>query len=149
MGRPPIPYNPEVADAICEMIATTALGLEDVLTEVRKTFPETPGLSTVYKWLNSEPAFANNSARARELQGIGTVTRDSTKNGKETRTSDNVERSKLIVQTLLKRAGQLAPKKYGDRLIHAGDAENPVVHKIDREEVIAKLIGNRPDTSAE
>jgi hypothetical protein len=38
--------------------------------------------------------------------------------GREIHTTrnDNVERSKLIVQTLLKRAGQLAPSKYGDKL---------------------------------
>jgi methylphosphotriester-DNA--protein-cysteine methyltransferase len=36
--------------------------------------------------------------------------------GKTTKTADKVERSKLIVQRLLKRAAQLAPKKYGEKV---------------------------------
>jgi len=42
------------------------------------------------------------------------------------------------------------PRKYGDKLAHTGaDGEGPVVIKIDREEIIGKLIGNRPAPPAE
>lgn len=121
------------------------MGLEYVLDSMRAD-PEwegTPGLTTAYRWMASNPAFAETSARARELSAdtyvdaalqeahisrVGVIT--TVKQGKtdgttgtEERTSDNVERSKLIVQTLLKRAGQLNPKKYGDKLDlnHSGE----------------------------
>jgi hypothetical protein len=48
--------------------------------------------------------------------------------------SDNVERSKLIVQTMLKRAGQLDAKKYGEKLDlnHAGNVGVTMVSDIPR-----------------
>ena len=122
------------------------MGLEHVVDTMRAE-PEwsaTPGLTTIYKWLAENEKFAKDSARARLLsadtyvdaalneahtQRHGTVeTQRETKDGTfaESKVVDNVERSKLIVQTLLKRAGQLNPKKYGDRTVLAGDPENPL-----------------------
>ena len=86
----------------------------------------------IYRWLAEVPEFRENSARARELQGdtiIDTAIRYAKKPligttsttmawGEKVKTGDNVQRSQLIVQTLLKRAGQLAPKKYGDKVEH-------------------------------
>jgi hypothetical protein len=97
---------------------------------MRPEFPETPGLSTIYKWMEQNPRFAESSARARIISadtyadaavdeahtgrlGMTTTTQEW---GIQERTADNVERSKLIVQTLMKRAGQLNPKKYGDNM---------------------------------
>jgi hypothetical protein len=119
-----------MAEDICEVIATTYLGMEDVLDKLRESNPATPSLATVYRWLASSDEFREKSARARELQGdsiidlalkeaynsrVGVITTVK-ESGTEIKRADNVERSKLIVQTLLKRAGQLAPKKYGDKL---------------------------------
>lgn len=143
-GRPPLPFNQEIADEICERLVTSRMGLEYVLDSMRAdpAWEGTPGLTTAYRWMAANPTFAECSARARELSAdtyvdaalqeahsarLGVVR--TTKSGKgedgpdtEERTSDNVERSKLIVQTLLKRAGQLNPKKYGDKmdLNHSG-----------------------------
>ena len=36
--------------------------------------------------------------------------------------------------------------KYGDRTTLAGDKDNPLRVKVDREELLAKLIGNRGNT---
>ena len=140
-GRPPIPFSQEIADEICERLVESRMGLEHVLDSMRATpeFAATPGLTTIYKWLAANPQFAEMSARARELSAdtyvdaalneahtsrIGEIEMvKETKDGtfKESKIADNVERSKLIVQTLLKRAGQLNSKKYGDKLIHGGD----------------------------
>ena len=61
---------------------------------------------------------------------IGITSRTVTKNTGKTEhiviEGDNVERSKLIVYTLMKRAAQLNPKKYGEHLIHSGDASDPI-----------------------
>jgi hypothetical protein len=146
MARPPIPFNQDVADRICEMLATTRFGLEDILAYVRVEIPETPGLSTIYKWLRDNEEFAKQSARARELQGdtiadlalnvayeplVGTIT-TTQEWGDQVKVADNVERSKLIVQTLMKRAGQLAPKKYGERLglDHSGSIDVSLADRI-------------------
>lgn len=130
-GRPPIPFDQSIADEICERIVSSRMGLEWVLDSMRTgDFPKTPGLTTVYIWMETNPSFAESSARARILSadtyadaavqeshssrvGVITTTQEW---GDQVKTADNVERSKLIVQTLMKRAGQLNPKKYGDKL---------------------------------
>jgi hypothetical protein len=155
-GRPSIPFDQEIADEVCERIATTQLSLEDILLEMRNgDYPKTPSLRTVWRWLESNEAFRQSSVRAREIQGdyfvdlavkeafssrIGEIsTEKESKSGgtfTETRTADNVERSKLIVQTLLKRAGQLAPKKYGEKLDlnHGGSVGVQLVNDVPRPE---------------
>ena len=140
VGNPPLRYDPIVARAICTNIATTRMGMKSTLRKL-KADPKwkgtrIPSMATVHRWLAFSVEFRDISARARELQGdtiidmaldeayrsrVGEITlTKETKDGtfSETKLADNVERSKLIVQTLLKRAGQLAPKKYGDRIVH-------------------------------
>lgn len=150
LGRPRIEFDQQIADDICELIATTDLGLEDVLAELKKCNPKIPSFSTIYKWMRENESFMQNSARARELQGdtiidqaikeartvrIHTITRE-TERGIEVTTQDNVQRSQLIVQTLMKRAGQLNSKKYSDKVVHQGDSENPV-------EMIVRKVGSK------
>lgn len=136
-GRPRMEYDPVIGESICELLATTAFGLDDILEILGKDFAKVPGKSTVYKWMNEHPEFAERSARARELQAdtladlamkeaqtprVGVIT-TSKEWGEEIRTADNVERSKLIVQTIFKRAGQLAPKKYGEKIMQEVSGE--------------------------
>lgn len=134
MGRPSLEFDMELADAICERIATSELGLEQVLQERQCDGLSVVSSTTIYKWLRDNPEFAEQSARARKMQAellhdraqviaqtplIGRVTRiESGPDGAKTveTESDNVERSKLMVQTTLKRAGQLDAKKYGDKI---------------------------------
>jgi hypothetical protein len=111
---------------------------------------------TFYAWCDANDEFQQKSSRARERQGflladramiesrtprIGQVRKSGPK-GDEITVSDNVERSKLIVQAYFKRAGQLN-KALGDKMQVGGDKDNPLTVKIEREEVIGKLIGNR------
>lgn len=143
MGRPSIPFDQAMCDEICERIATSELGLEQVLVERKAAGLSCVSSTTIYKWLVANPEFAEQSARARRMQAellhdraqqvaqtplVGKVIRDDEKNGRTETTSDNVERSKLIVQTLLKRAGQLDPKKYGDKVLneHTGTDGAPI-----------------------
>jgi hypothetical protein len=131
-GRPSIPFDQDVADAICDMLAETDLGLASILIEVRKQLPQTPGVTTIYKWMSQNEEFAASSVRARELQAdtimdqaiaeaknarVGQIVTEKP-DGTEVKTADNVARSQLIVQTYFKRAGQLAPKKYGEKISH-------------------------------
>jgi len=131
-GRPPFQFDQAIADRICELLATTSKGLAAILEYLtdNKEFDKVPSTATVYKWLESTPSFAESSARARLLQAdtladlamkvaetpiVGTTTQDM-EWGVSTKTSDNVQRSQLIVQTILKRIGQLNNKKYGEKL---------------------------------
>jgi len=161
VGRPSIPFDQELADFICERIATTELGLEQVLQERKDANRSSVSSTTIYKWLNEFPEFAEQSARARKMQAellhdraqiiaqtplIGKIESvKETKDGTfaETRIADNVERSKLIVQTLLKRAGQLDAKKYGDRVDMnlGGQNGNPIQAAITVEFVKSKPQG--------
>ncbi len=139
---------------ICERIATSDDGLEQVIDEMRLTLGDrVPGLTTIYRWLEESADFAEKSARARTLQAqllhdraqvqaktplIGVVRKIERNGEKETvteTTTDNVERSKLLVQTTLRRAGQLNPKKYGEKVGIAGaDGDGPL-------EVVVRHIG--------
>ena len=149
-GRPPFLYDPEIANEICERIAESEDGLEQIIEEMKLTLGDrVPSIRVVYRWLESSEEFRQKSARARTLQAdllhdraqryakqalVGTIRKEERSGSGEdlkvaiTETvSDNVERAKLLVQTTLKRAGQLNPKKYGDRTTLAGDPEAPLV----------------------
>jgi hypothetical protein len=149
MGRPS-EYDPELVAYLCERIATSELGVEQILQERRDMGLSSVSASTIYNWKLAHPEFMEQSACAREMQAellhdraqlaaqtplIGEVvkeivypaTDDKPERIERTVTvSDNVERSKLIVQTTLKRAGQLNSKKYGDKLQHSGDPDAPL-----------------------
>ena len=148
MGRPAIPYDPVIAEELCHRIVESCRGLDHVLKEMRNGgFPSTPSRDTIYKWMIENPEFSDKSARAMQLSAdtyadaaveaaqvdrIGTIT-TTQEWGEQVKVADNVERSKLIVQTLLKRAGQLNPKKYGEKLAHTGaDGEGPITFVVTR-----------------
>ena len=133
-GRP-TEYTQQLGEKICERIATSELGLEQVLAEIELTDGYAPGLTSVWRWKQANEEFRKQYLRAREDQAellhdraqqmaqnalIGHVTRQTVSaDGKTetvTTTSDNVERSKLIVHTTLKRAGQLDSTRYGDKI---------------------------------
>ena len=116
-GRPKIPFDPIIGTAICDALSCSDKALAEVLEELGNPITEW----TFYKWQREHDEFAKESAQARESQGlhladkaivesrtsrIGVIDK-STPKGNEQTVSDNVERSKLIVQTYFKRAGQL------------------------------------------
>lgn len=122
----PSPYTRQLATRICELIATTPRGLGFIL----RTNPDLPRISTVLNWL-ADPAkkdFLDSYLRAREAQAdlifdeCLEIADESAKdaergdNGKETQhATEQVARSKLRVDTRLRMAGKLAPKKYGEK----------------------------------
>ena len=129
VGRPPIPFNAEIGTAICDALACSDKALSEVLDELGNPISEW----MFYKWQREYPEFAKESAHARESQGhyladkaiveartcrIGTIEKSTTgKDGTEDSrtTSDNVQRSQLVVQAYFKRAGQLN-KALGDKV---------------------------------
>lgn len=118
MGRP-TSYTPEAADRICQAIIE---GEESgALYKIcgREGYPSE---TSVYKWLDEHPEFAEKYARARELQ--------------QDREADNIvviaddakdaNLARLQIDARKWRASKLAPKKYGDRLDlnHSGSIQN-------------------------
>jgi hypothetical protein len=168
VGRPSL-YTPELADEICDRIAN---GKSLVTICKQKGMPK---YSTITGWLADKPEFSEKYARAREAQADYLAEQilelaDKSRKGKKTEsklveikdadgklttapeiktiTGDMVERSRLQIDARKWYASKLAPKKYGDTLKHTGDPDNPVHVKVDREELIGKLIGNRTDPPA-
>jgi hypothetical protein len=124
---PPTRYSPEVGAAICEAIATTPRGL-DYLCAARAGFPNP---RTVTEWLGAHPEFRKAYEIAKDRQAdllffeCLEIADDAKRDTKIVMRGDEpvevmdfewVARSKLRVETRLKMAGKLAPKKYGEKL---------------------------------
>ena len=106
-----------------------------------------PGKTTIMKWLESNLEFRGQYVRARELQAehwaeeIIEIADDSQndfieKEGRDGSTYEavnfeNINRSRLRVDTRKWLMARLAPKKYGDKITNelVGDAENPLHSK--------------------
>ena len=121
LGRP-TKYSKEVADDICEAIATT----KDSLATICK--PLDIKVVSVFEWLDQYKEFAVNYARAREVQAemmfdeLREVAFDAsgdikkTKDGVEYVDHENIQRSRLKVDTLKWAMSKLLPKRFGDKL---------------------------------
>jgi len=128
-------YTDEMALVICERLANG---------ESLKTISEDeamPARSTVFKWLAENKTFSDMYARAREEQAdaifdeILEIADDGRNDWMERRGEDdagwvtngeNIQRAKLRIDSRKWMAGKLRPKKYGDKLELAGDADAPL-----------------------
>ena len=64
IGRPPIPYDPEIAEEICLRIASGSESLNVVLSSDKRF----PSLTAIARWLSSNDEFKSLYARAKMLQ---------------------------------------------------------------------------------
>lgn len=124
----PVEFSQDLADAICEAVATVPRGL-DYLCAVMPDFPES---RTVRKWFQVHPGFRDAYVIAKQQQAdlifdeCLEIADDASGDRKQVQRNDGsivevqdaefVARSKLRIDTRLKMAGKLAPKKYGDKL---------------------------------
>jgi len=116
---------------ICERIATGET-LQAVCRDKRM-----PQWRTVYHWMDDDDEFSANIARARETgydaiaQNCFDIADTGTNDYMATQTGEgadayrlngeNIQRSKLRIETRLKLLACWSPKKYGQRKIHQGD----------------------------
>jgi hypothetical protein len=118
-GRPS-EYDANVADFICERISHG----ESLNKIVRDE--DMPGNGTVFRWLAARPEFREKYARAREAQmdamaeEILAIADESQYDFKEVNgctivDHENIQRSRLRVDTRKWLMAKLAPKKYGDK----------------------------------
>jgi hypothetical protein len=126
-GRPS-DYSLEIVDTICARIAEG----ESLRAICRDA--DTPSMASIFKWLREHPEFAEQYTRAREQQAEAYADEiaDIADNG------EDVNRDRLRIDSRKWIASKLKPKKYGDKIQHGGDSDNPlsimVVTGIDRKE---------------
>jgi hypothetical protein len=154
-GRPS-KYSPAVAQEICEGLAE-GIPLREICR--RDHMPE---WRTVYDWMGRDEALSAAIARARDIgydkiaeeclqiADTPTLMRRVT-TGTDPKTgavvqsvveSDDVNHRRLQVDTRLKLLAKFHPKKYGDRAILAGDADNPLQVNIQTSEMFESILKN-------
>ena len=138
-GRPST-YDPDIAQQMCEQLSE-GIPLREICRQ--EGFP---AWRTVYDWMAKDPDLAAAIAHARDV-GYDALAEDCLRIadtpvlGEEISESEDEEgvkrvtikevdmlgHRKLQIETRLKLLAKFNPKKYGDRVTHAGDDENPVV----------------------
>ena len=135
-GGRPSSYSPVIAAAICEELAK---GRSLVQIGLDRDFPDP---STVYRWLDAHEEFRQMYARARDRQAehyaaeiiaLADTPVEARKvvikadGSEEITIGDAVERTRLQIDARKWYASKVAPKTFGDKVQHSGDADNPVV----------------------
>jgi len=120
MGRPTA-YTPELAERICDLVASTDEGLDHICAQ-QDGLPEP---TTIYQWRRKYPDFSQKYLQAKQLQGEmfaeGTIRIAKQKatyfdgEGNERVDPGHVAWQKLNVNTRQWHASKLAPKIYGDQ----------------------------------
>lgn len=109
-------YTDEIADKICDIIATSNKGLSTICAEEGM-----PSRSSVHKWLKANESFADKYARAKQDQAdllaeeILTISDDGAKDSSEGGYV-TLQRHRLMVDARKWVASKLKPKSWGDKL---------------------------------
>ena len=106
LGAPEIPFNQDTAKHICDLIES-GMTLNAICQ-----LPDVPSIPTVYKWLDNQPEFFQNYARARQKQADTFADMVMT----EAFNSHDAQIGRLRIDALKWTASKLAPKKYGDKV---------------------------------
>ena len=136
-GGRPSKYDPLIAQEMCELLSE---GIP--LREICRSDPKFPAWRTVYDWMKRDADLSTAIAHARDVgydnlaeqclsiadtPQYGLVETEDAEGKKSFRKEDMLGHRKLQIETRLKLLAKFNPKKYGDRVTHAGDDENPVV----------------------
>ncbi len=128
-----VQYSPEIADRICTAVATSRDGIETICKA-----DGMPDFTTVYDWLHKRPEFADMYYKAKQFQ-IDLLA-DSCLERAEAADGSNYNETRLQIDTIKWLASKLAPKRYGDKVVHSGDAEAPIVISPSSEALVAFLL---------
>jgi hypothetical protein len=131
-GRPTI-YNEELANLICERVASHGCGLN----ELCKKFSDMPNPDTIYSWRAKYEHFSESFLAARKIQGhalfetslndlaeIKDYYYDDPKTGARCVDSGIVAAQKAIAQHKLGMAAKLRPKDYGVTSVEEANNES-------------------------
>lgn len=135
-GRPSL-FTQELADELCRRVAAG-----ETLASICRE-PGKPAVQTVNDWRNANAVFSVAFGRAR-IDGFDAIAErlQHTARGKGAAeggdSSGDVQRDKLIIETDLKLLAKWDPRRYGDRVTHSGDAENPLSVEVKPTAALAK-----------
>jgi hypothetical protein len=151
IGRPSS-FSQQIADIICIRISEGESLKSITLDE------DMPDRATVYRWLAADPAFCDMYARAREdqadtladeIMAIADETPDLNpildKHGALIEIqlhSAYLQWQKQRIDARKWTAMKLKPKKYGERLVHAGDPEAPMEVQNNALDILAAAVKN-------
>lgn len=107
-----IEFTQEIADTICDRIADGR-----TLRAILRESNDLPGMTTIFKWLDQNEAFAKQYARACD-ERVESMNEDLMDISDEAVGLDaaGVQAKKLQIETRKWLMGKAKPKKYGDRL---------------------------------
>ena len=135
-GRPS-KYDPLIAQQMCELLSE-GIPLRQICRE-NEGFP---AWRTVYDWMKKDADLSTSIAHARDMgydamaeeclhiadtPMIGIIKTVDDEGSVTTKQEDMLGHRKLQIETRLKLLAKFNPKKYGDKVVHSGDDENPVV----------------------
>jgi hypothetical protein len=135
-GRPS-DYDPEIAADICSLISVKS----ESLTSICASEERFPHVNTFYRWMIANEELRELYARAKQSQlqilsdqivELADTERICEKvtikadGSREIVILDQVDRTRLQIDSRKWLLSKLDPKKYGDKLTHAGDPENPL-----------------------
>ena len=147
-GRPST-YDPAVAAKICEQLSE-GISLREICRQ-----DGMPPWQTVYSWMERDASLVEAIARAREIgydalaEECLKIADDGTNDYVEGErgpqlNSEHIQRSKLRIETRLKLLAKWNPKKYGERVQVAGDADNPlrVEAEVQADKLLQAILAN-------
>jgi|SRR5580692_6267235 hypothetical protein len=118
-GRPCI-YTPELAEHVCNAIATSPHGLRKIAARDERF----PNVSTIYEWIAKVPGFSEQYLESRRLQATvladymlditGEIPIHEDKDGNDKIDAGMLGKAKLDFEILRWHASKMAPKIYGD-----------------------------------
>jgi hypothetical protein len=135
-GRPS-KYDPLIAQQMCELLSE---GIP--LRQICRDNEGFPAWRTVYDWMKKDPDLSTAIAHARDMgydamaeeclhiadtPMMGVIKTIDDEGGVSLKHEDMLGHRKLQIETRLKLLAKFNPKKYGDKVVHSGDDENPVV----------------------
>jgi hypothetical protein len=127
----PTTYNEDIATEICTLIAEG--------NSLRKiaAMEGMPTLRTIMNWLNRHDEFVQQYARAKESQADAYEELML----EVARTEKDVQRARLIVDTMKWTASKLKPKKYGDKVdytTNGKDLPTPILGGLSKQDEVSR-----------
>jgi hypothetical protein len=122
-----IPFDENIADSVCDGIATESKGLAQIIRE--RDLPVSPSL--IYKWIQQNDSFRERYARAKADQArvladeiteisdntqVGEIVTEKEDGKVEIKRADMLEHRKLRIESRKWLAAKLLPKVYGDKV---------------------------------
>lgn len=120
-GRPS-KYTKALGDRICDELMD---GKSLVKICAAKDMPHR---ITVIRWMQNDPDFATKCAHARTAQAD--VMDDLILDVANACTNETAQADKVKISAYQWRAAKLAPKRYGEKITHGGDPDQPIHYTI-------------------